>query len=271
MDKFDSIANTVLRKIDKVTIKEDNEITANLNKSLSFGDFMRSLQGKTIRDILDSASFARLYSMNKHGMTQAAYDDTNPDVLLNKFLTNLSDFVNQDVMKLRSGAAETDEFKKKYDYESHLKREKERKDLFMQVMTEKDPEKKSKLRQKAHAFRNNSQYADARQELYKKEDKLVDEFHNSKIEPGQFVNDGSDEYKELEKMFNTISSLRKIEDQEQFLSKDQQKAITVAQTLATNAAKSGVIGLRKDPQKEINKAYGDVMKKLAQKIKSVKI
>ena len=63
-----------------------------------------------------------------------------------------------------------------------------------------------------------------------------------------------------------------IEDQEKpFLSKDQQKAITVAQTLATNAAKSGVIGLRKDPQKEINKAYGDVMKKLAQKIKSVKI
>ena len=31
MDKFDSIANTVLRKIDKVTIKEDNEITANIN------------------------------------------------------------------------------------------------------------------------------------------------------------------------------------------------------------------------------------------------
>jgi hypothetical protein len=50
---------------------------------------MRSLQGKTIQDILDAASFARLYSMNKHGMTGAAYDSKNPDVLLNKFLTNL--------------------------------------------------------------------------------------------------------------------------------------------------------------------------------------
>jgi hypothetical protein len=216
MNKFDSIANTVLRKIDKVTIKEDNEITANINKSLSFGDFMRSLTGKTIQDVLDSASFARLYSMNKHGMTSAAYDTQNPDVLMNKFLTKLSDFVNQDVMKLRSGAAQTDEFKKKHDYEGYLEREKERKDLFRQVMSEKDPEKKNQLRQKAHAFRNNSQYADARQALYNKEDKLVDEFHNSKIQPGQFVNDGSEEYEELEKMYNTLLSLRsgKVEDQE---------------------------------------------------------
>ena len=271
MDKFDKIANSFLKEYGPVISSSAEEIQAIVNSSSSFGDFMRSLQGKTIQDILDAASFARLYSMNKHGMTGAAYDSKNPDVLLNKFLTNLSDFVNKDVSKIRSGAAETDEFKKKYDYESHLEREKERKDLFMQVMKEKDPEKKAKLRQKAHAFRNNSQYADARQALYDKEDKLVDQFHNSKIQPGQFVNDGSDEYKELEKMFNTLLSLRKIEDQEQFLTKDQQKAITVAQTLATNAAKSGVIGFRKDPQKEINKAYGDVMKKIANKIKSVKI
>ena len=268
MDKFTQIANSVLRKVDKVTIKENNEIQAIVKSSGSFGDFMRSLQGKTIQDILDSASFARLYSMNKHGMTGAAYDSKNPDVLLNKFLTNLSDFVNKDVSKIRSGAAETDEFKKKYDYESHLEREKERKDLFMQVMKEKDPEKKSKLRQKAHAFRNNSEYADARQKLYDKEDKLVDQFHNSKIQPGQFVNDGSDEYKELEKMFNTLLSLRKIEDQEQFLTKDQEKAIRVAQSLANDPTRRS---FQRDPQKEINKAYGDVMKKIAKKIKNIDI
>ena len=265
MDKFDSIANTVLRKIDKVTIKEDNEITANINKSFSFGDFMRSLTGKTIQDVLDSASFARLYSMNKHGMTGAAYDTQNPDVLLNKFLTNLSDFVNQDVMKLRSGAANTDEFKKKHDYEGYLEREKERRDLFRQVMSEKDPEKKNKIRQKLHAFRNNSQYADARQELYDKEDKLVDQFHNSKIEPGQFVNDCSEEYEELEKMFNKLLSLRKVEDQE-ILTKDQQKALSIAQKLSTGA--QGRM-FQLDPQKQLNKAYGDVMKGIAKKVKEV--
>ena len=268
MDKFNKIANSFLKEYGPVISSSAEEIQAIVKSSGSFGDFMRSLQGKTIRDVLDSASFARLYSMNKHGMTGAAYDDPNPDVLLNKFLTKLSDFVNQDVMKLRSGAAETDEFKKKYDYESHLEREKERKDLFRQVMTEKDPEKKSKLRQKAHAFRNNSEYADARHELYKKEDKLVDQFHNSKIKPGQFVNDGSDEYKELEKMFNTLLSLRKIEDQEQFLTKDQEKAIRVAQSLANDPTRRS---FQRDPQKEINKAYGDVMKKIAKKIKNIDI
>ena len=268
MDKFDKVANSYLREYGPVISSSAEEIQAIVKNSGSFGDFMRSLQGKTIQDILDSASFARLYSMNKHGMTGAAHDSKNPDVLLNKFLTNLSDFVNKDVSKIRSGAAETDEFKKKYDYESHLEREKERKDLFRQVMAEKDPEKKNELRQKAHAFRNNSQYADARQELYDKEDKLVDQFHNSKIQPGQFVNDGSDEYKELEKMFNTLLSLRKIEDQEQFLTKDQEKAIRVAQSLANDPTRRS---FQRDPQKEINKAYGDVMKKIAKKIKNIDI
>ena len=216
MNNFTTLANSYLNKIDKVAIKEDNEITATIETAPSLGDLFRSLEGKTIQDVLDSASFARLYSMNKHGMTGAAYDTQNPDVLLNKFLTKLSDFVNQDVMKLRSGAANTDEFKKKHDYEGYLEREKERKDLFRQVMSEKDPEKKNKLRQKMHAFRNNSQYADARQALHDKEDKLVDQFHNSKIKPGQFVNDGSEEYEELEKMYNKLLSLRtgNIEDQE---------------------------------------------------------
>ena len=170
MNNFTTLANSYLNKIDKVAIKEDNEITATIETAPSLGDLFRSLEGKTIQDVLDSASFARLYSMNKHGMTGAAYDTQNPDVLLNKFLTKLSDFVNQDVMKLRSGAANTDEFKKKHDYEGYLEREKERRDLFRQVMSEKDPEKKNKIRQKLHAFRNNSQYADARQALHDKED-----------------------------------------------------------------------------------------------------
>ena len=216
MNNFTTLANSYLNKIDKVAIKEDNEITAKIETAPSLGDLFRSLEGKTIQDVLDSASFARLYSMNKHGMTGAAYDTSNPDVLLNKFLTKLGDFVNRDVMKYRSGAAETEEFKRKHNYDEYLEREKERKDLFRQVMTEEDPEKKDKLRQKAHAFRNNTQYADARQALYKKEDEAVDKFHNTPIEAGQFVNDGSEEYEELEKMFNQLIKLRgsNIEDQE---------------------------------------------------------
>lgn len=59
-----------------------------------------------------------------------------------------------------------------------------------------------------------------------------------------------------------------VEDQE-VLSKDQEKALTFASKLATKAEKEGLLG--KNPQKEINKAYGAMMNKIASKLKSIKI
>lgn len=63
-----------------------------------------------------------------------------------------------------------------------------------------------------------------------------------------------------------------IEDQEQpaepFLTKDQEQAIRTAQTLANDPRRRS---FQKDPQKEIDKAYGDVMKKIANKLKTIKI
>ena len=216
MDMFNQLANSTLRKIDRNTIKENNEIMNQMQSGKSFGDFLRSLVGKSRKDILDSGSFARLYSMNMHGIGGNKNSPDAPAVLLSRFLTDFGDYVNQDITKLRSGAAETDDFKKKYDYQGHLEREKERRDLFRQQMTEKDPEKKSELRQKMNAFRNNSEYAEARRALYKKEDVAVDDYHNRPIEQGELVNDGSDEFKELEDMYNKINSMRgsSIEDQE---------------------------------------------------------
>ena len=216
MDMFNQLANSTLRKIDRNTIKENNEIMSQMQSGKSFGDFLRSLVGKSRKDILDSGSFARLYSMNMHGIGGNKNSPDAPEVLLSRFLSKFGDFVNQDITTLRSGAAETDEFKNKYDYRGHLEREKERRDLFRQQMTEKDPEKKSELRQKMNAFRNNSEYAEARRALYKKEDVVVDDYHNRPIEQGELVNDGGDEFKELEDMYNKINSMRgsRIEDQE---------------------------------------------------------
>tara|TARA_A100000172_G_scaffold31858_1_gene19021 strand:+ start:9013 stop:9888 length:876 start_codon:yes stop_codon:yes gene_type:complete len=213
---FNQLANSILKKIDSVTIKEDNEIMVQMKSGKSFGDFLRSLVGKSRKDILDSGSFARLYSMNMHGIGGNKNSPEAPAVLLSRFLSKFGDYVNQDITKLRSGAAETDEFKNKYDYEGHLEREKERRDLFRQSMTEDDPEKKAELRQKKNAFRNNSEYAEARRALYKKEDADVHEYHNRPIEQGEIVNDGSDEFKELENLYNKINSMRgsSIEDQE---------------------------------------------------------
>lgn len=293
MDNFTQLANDILQENNDI-LKENQLAEISPQSGQSFGDFLRSLVGKSRKDILDSGSFARLYSMNVHGIGGNKNSPDSPEVMLSKFLTKFGDYVNQDITKLRSGAAETDEFKNKYDYEGHLEREKERKDLFRQQMTEKDPEKKSELRQKMNAFRNNSEYAEARRALYNKEDVAVDDYHNRPIEQGELINDNSDEFKELESLFNNIQNMRgsnqevedqesgirtldgffsdeesHFEDQEQaFLNKSQQDAIKVAQTLANDPTRRS---FQKDPQKEINRAYGDIMKKIANKIKTIKI
>lgn len=294
MDNFTQLANDILQENNDI-LKENQLAEISPRIGQSFGDFLRSLVGKSRRDILDSGSFARLYSMNMHGIGGNKNSPNAPEVRLSKFLTELGDFVNQDITKLRSGAADTDEFKNKYDYQGYLEREKERKDLFREMMVEKDPEKKSELRQKMNAFRNNSEYAEARRALYKREDVDVDEYHNRPIEQGELVNDGSREFKELEELYNNIhnsiqnnykdvedqeSGIRSldgffsdeeshIEDQEAFLDPEQAQAVQFAQKLATDPKKGKMFG--PDPQKEINKAYGAKMIEIANKIKSIKI
>lgn len=214
MDNYSNLVNSIL--LERTSILKENQLAEISPRSgQSFGDFLRGLQGKTRKDILDSGSFARLYSMNMHGIGGNKNSPDAPAVLLSKFLTKLGDFVNQDITKLRSGLAETDEFKNKYDYQGHLEREKERRDLFRQSMTEKDPEKKAELRQKKNAFRNESQYAEARRALYSKEDADVKEYHNRPIEQGELVNDGSEEFMKLQDMYNKIQGIvHTVEDQE---------------------------------------------------------
>lgn len=68
----------------------------------------------------------------------------------------------------------------------------------------------------------------------------------------------------LKKINNSSDS---IEDQEsQFLTKDQEDAIGIAQRLTTGPEKEKFFG--PDPQKEVNKAYGAMMRKIADKIKT---
>ena len=61
-----------------------------------------------------------------------------------------------------------------------------------------------------------------------------------------------------------------VEDQEakSFLKPDEQAAVEFAQKLATDPTRRS---FSKDPQKEINKAYGDKMKEIANKINAIKI
>lgn len=217
MDNFTTLANSILKE--NILIQEQsNDLMVSVQSGRSFGDFLRSLTGKTVKDVLDSASYSRLYAGNKFGMTSAANDESNPEVLLSNFLTKLGNFVNKDVMKHRPRIAETEEFKKKHNYDEYLEQEKERIQLFKDLIRAEEGPEKDALRRKKNAFRNTSEYAEAMRLQNKKEDAAVEKFHNTPIEQGELVNDGSQEFKDLEKMYNQIQSMRsgnvEIEDQE---------------------------------------------------------
>jgi hypothetical protein len=203
MDNFTQIANKILTEHTFI-LKENQlaELTPRVGQS--FGDFLRSLTGKTRKDILDAASYARLYIGNAYGMTSAANDDTNPKVLENKFLSALANYINQNVMDYRPGLAETEEFKTKYGYSEYKEQEKERRELARNFMLMPSGPEKDAKRRIYNAFRNTSEYAEARRAQEQKEDEAVREFHNTPIEPGDIVNDGSEEFMKLQDLYNTI-------------------------------------------------------------------
>lgn len=55
------------------------------------------------------------------------------------------------------------------------------------------------------------------------------------------------------------------------LDKQTLAAINLAQKMSAQAAKSGVLGFRTDPQKALNQAYGKLMTGLAAKLSKIKI
>ena len=213
MDNFTQIANKILTEHTFI-LKENQLAELSPRDGQSFGDFLRSLTGKTRKDILDAASYARLYIGNAYGMTSAANDDTNPKVLENKFLSTLANYVNQSVMDYRPGLAETEEFKTKYGYSEYKEQEKERRELARNFMLMPSGPEKDANRRIYNAFRNTSEYAEARRAQEEKEDAMVKDFHTTPIESGDIVNDSSEEFMKLQDLYNTIQDNRQVKHQD---------------------------------------------------------
>tara|TARA_R110000796_G_scaffold61409_2_gene142259 strand:- start:350 stop:1228 length:879 start_codon:yes stop_codon:yes gene_type:complete len=213
MDNFTILATKILTE-HTLILKENQLAELSPRVGQSFGDFLRSLTGKTRKDILDAASYARLYIGNAYGMTSAANDDTNPKVLENKFLSTLANYVNQSVMDYRPGLAETEEFKTKYGYSEYKEQEKERRELARNFMLMPSGPEKDANRRIYNAFRNTSEYAEARRAQEEKEDAMVKDFHTTPIESGDIVNDSSEEFMKLQDLYNTIQDNRQVKHQD---------------------------------------------------------
>jgi len=172
-------------------------------------DFLRSLEGKTIKDILDDNSYMNLYMGNKHGLGGQA-EGSDRDAM--DFANKLVRFVNRDVMthRPREREYETEEFKKEHDYEGYNKARSQKARLGMDRLKARragDDEYFMELQNQIEElddFTSNHPYQRGMSMINREYDKAVEDYHNSPLTAEYLTDDGSEAYDELVAAFAKI-------------------------------------------------------------------
>ena len=199
----------------------ENRAHALIPKQGTLEDYLRSLEGKSIKDVLDDASYMRLYFGNKFGIGGAADDTAEAD--LQNFVTVLTKWINRDVFKHRPKEREyeTPGFKEEHDYESYRKARHgqtvNRFDINKARRASEDPrhpqhrdanpdafeELKAKDREYQDIM-DNHPYPGAMRQINKEYDEAVDNYHTSPMTAEYLQDDGSDTYNELITAFRQL-------------------------------------------------------------------
>jgi len=165
-------------------------------------DFLRSLEGKTIKDILDDNSYMSLYMGNKHGIGGQA-EGSDRDAM--DFANKLVRFVNRDVMthRPREREYETEEFKKEHDYEGYNKARSQKARLGLDRIKARragDDEYFMELQNQIEElddFTSNHPYQRGMSMIEREYDTAVQDYHNSPLTAEYLTDDGSEAYDEL--------------------------------------------------------------------------
>ena len=172
-------------------------------------DFLRSLEGKTIKQILDDSSYMSLYQMNKHGIG-GQREGSDKDAM--DFVNKLVRFVNRDVLKHRPREREyeTEEFKKENDYETYREARFKKTKLSMnrnkarRENREDDIKKLTDEIDKLEDFMSNHPYPRGMRMIEKEYDKAVEDYHNTPLKAEYLKDDGSERYDELVDAFTKL-------------------------------------------------------------------
>ena len=172
-------------------------------------DFLRSLEGKTIKQILDDSSYMSLYQMNKHGIG-GQREGSDKDAM--DFVNKLVRFVNRDVLKHRPREREyeTEEFKKENDYETYREARFKKTKLSMnrnkarRENREGDIKKLTDEIDKLEDFMSNHPYPRGMRMIEKEYDKAVEDYHNTPLKAEYLKDDGSERYDELVDAFTKL-------------------------------------------------------------------
>ena len=165
-------------------------------------EFLRSLEGKTIKQILDDSSYMNLYMGNKYGIGgQREGSDRDATDFVNK----LTRFVNRDIGKKRPAEREyeKEEFQKENDYQGYSKARSQKARLGLDRMKARragDDEFHQELQgkiDKLDEFLNDHPYIRGLRMIEKEYDKAVEEYHNTPLTAEFLLDDSSDRYDDL--------------------------------------------------------------------------
>ena len=181
---------------------EEDRTTALIPKGGTLEDFLRSLEGKTIKQILDDNSYMSLYMSNKHGIG-GQREGSDRDAM--DFANKLVQFVNRDIGKKRPKEREyeTEEFKRENDYDSYREARYNKTKLSMdrnKARREGKEDEMNKLNDeidKLEDFMSNHPYQRGMRMIEKEYDKAVKDYHNTPLTVEYLLDSSSDRYDDL--------------------------------------------------------------------------
>ncbi len=179
----------------------EDKTTALIPKGGTLEDFLRSLEGKTIKQILDDSSYMNLYMGNKYGVG-GAREGSDKDAT--DFANKLVRFVNRDIKSMRPEVREyeTDQFKEEHDYESYREaRSKKARLGFDRIKARKEDdgtlEEIQNQIDELQDFLSNHPYQRGMSMIEREYDQAVQDYHNSPLTVEYLTDDGSEAYDEL--------------------------------------------------------------------------
>jgi hypothetical protein len=187
----------------------EDKTTALIPKGGTLEDFLRSLEGRTIKDILDDSSYMNLYMGNKYGIG-GQREGSDRDAT--DFVNRLTRFVNRDIGKKRPKEREyeTDEFKKENDYESYRKARHRKAVLGIERNKARREDKEDEMNKlndeidELQDFLSNHPYQRGMSMIEKEYDKAVEDYHNTPLTAEYLKDDGSEAYDELVTAFTKL-------------------------------------------------------------------
>ena len=201
----------------RVFFERDESLAISLRSSNSLSDFMRTLVGKSIKEILDSASFIRMYQMNKYGIGGRAPAGEHE---VGRFIDILTNFVNRGIKDARAmrEAIWSDEFKAAHNYDEYKQLDDLRKVAIRKFFHAKrdadapvDSPEYDKLRDTLDAEKKEISDKISQNEFYQawqKRDKDIDgwvkDFHRTPLSDEDVAPDGSKEWKAVEQAWDVI-------------------------------------------------------------------